>query len=101
MINVSVDVNLDYDEILDACNRHDKKELLIELLTDGFIEKLSVSDKRDIYNTLNDTGLSAIVNKLTLVEQTFQDNISLIAQNRLQLTIEEEELINQLAKRFI
>lgn len=101
MINVSVDVNLDYDEILDACNRHDKKELLIELLTDGFIEKLSVSDKRDIYNTLNDTSLSAIVNKLTLVEQTFQDNISLIAQNRLQLTIEEEELINQLAKRFI
>lgn len=101
MINVSVDVNLDYDEILDACNRHDKKELLTELLTDGFIEKLSVSDKRDIYNALNDTGLSVIINKLTLAEQTFQDNISLIAQNRLQLTIEEEELINQLAKRFI
>lgn len=82
------DLDIDSDEFVYACNKREIKELIDTLVEEGHISKADV-----ITGTDNHKGS-------TPSDSIFYRNLDSIARNRLQLTLEEEEMINKLGERF-
>jgi hypothetical protein len=82
------DLDIDSDEFVYACNKREIKELIDTLVEEGHISKADV-----ITGTDNHKGL-------TPSDTIFYRSLDSIARNRLQLTVEEEEMINKLGEKF-
>jgi hypothetical protein len=80
--NSDAEVYVDVNEFMDACNRREIKEVIDYLKERGHLNHLN-----------NDSNMS-------LNESEFEDNLSAISGNYLNVTKEEEEVISKIAKRF-
>lgn len=81
------DINIEPYEYVGACNSSEIKELIQELIDEGHIKRDAVVSK---------TGPSSP----SIGDSMFEDSLNTLYSNRLQLTLEEEEVINKLAQRF-
>ena len=81
------DISIEPWEYISACSSSDIKELIKELMDDGHIKRDAV---------IENTGPS----KPSLGDSMFEDNLNLLYSKRLNLTLEEEDYINNIAKRL-
>jgi len=79
---VEVEVNITPVEFIKECSKKEIKELIDELRSEGYLDD-------------TDTVLSSHP-----IADEFYTNISKIKQNRLSLTIEEDEMLRKIASRF-
>lgn len=78
-------------------------EAEINLSVDEFIEECSEKDINEFVDTLKATNRWIILNsdkRNSLPEIEFNETLTKIYQNRLQLTSEEDELLKKIASRF-
>lgn len=76
------EVDVDVNEFMDACSRREIEEVIDYLKETGHLSHLK-----------NDSNMS-------LNESEFEDNLSAISGNYVNVTKEEEEVISKIAKRF-
>ena len=76
------EVDVDVNEFMDACSRREIEEVIDNLKKNGYLSHLN-----------NDSNMS-------LNESEFEDNLSAISGNYVNVTKEEEENISKIAKRF-
>ena len=76
------EVDIDVNEFMDACSRHEIEEVIDYLKETGYLSHLK-----------NDSNMS-------LNESEFENNLLAISGNYLNVTKEEEEVISKIAKRF-
>jgi hypothetical protein len=79
---VEVDIKVTPIEFIKECSKKEIKELIDELMSEGHLDD-------------TDTVLSSHP-----IADEFYTNISKIRQNRLSLTIEEDEILRKIASRF-
>ena len=77
------DVSIDVDEFLSACDSNEVKELVQALKNDGYL------------SDTNDT-----IGELSIAGEMFDEALDMIGKKRLCLTLEEEEYILQLSKKY-
>jgi hypothetical protein len=80
----SEEIELEPDEFLSACNSYEIKELIKALIEDGHINDPYVKRKDNV----------------SINEESFNECLDKIANNYLQLTHEEEQLIRDIAQRL-
>lgn len=80
--NSDAEVDVDVNEFMDACSRREIEEVINYL-----------KENRHLSHLNNDSNMS-------LNESEFEDNLSAISGNYLNVTKEEEEVISKIAKRF-
>jgi hypothetical protein len=85
-----INMDIDLDDILDGLNDKEKQELIDELYNDGFYQTKLEKQIEGNYDYDN----------ASLNEQLFREQIGKITSNYLNLTTEEEEIIQKIAKRF-
>ena len=85
-----INMDIDLDDILDGLNDKEKQELIDELYNDGFYQRKLEKQIEGNYD----------YDKASLNEQLFREQIGKITSNYLNLTTEEEEIIQKIAKRF-
>ena len=76
------DFDIDVDEFIDNCSSEEIEEMVKSLKERGFLNSINSEDM-----SVNDFFWSQTIEKL--------------AQNRLSLTSEEEEVINKIASQFV
>ena len=81
---ITVDVDLDLDEILGNCRQKDIKYIIECLVEDGYLNK-------EVLNT----------NKKTPSEDDWELKVEKLKKHKHQLTSEEESIIIKLADRLI
>lgn len=79
-------IDIDPSEYLYSCSDREIKELIDCLIEDGHIQSKYVASKNNEQKNILDIEWDEIINKLSL--------------NRLSLTIDEEEIIKKISKRF-
>jgi len=82
-------INIDLDEILDGLNSSEKQRLADDLFADGYFQtelEKEIQGGTDYEVSLN--------------EQLFREELNKIRHNYLNLTSEEQEIIQKIAKRF-
>jgi len=102
-MGIDFNIELDYDEVALSCSRYDRKRLLTEL-----VDRMDEVDIQDVINTVKDEELKAKLvyfvmppsNGQTIMEQDFHNSLLAISRAYLQVTPEEEQIINNIAKRF-
>ena len=80
----SEEIELDPDDFLNACNSREIEELIKALIEDGHINDPYVKRKDNV----------------SINEESFNECLDKIANNYLQLTHEEEQLIRDIAQRL-
>ena len=85
-----INMDIDLDDILDGLNDKEKQELIDELYNDGFYQTKLEKQIEGNYDYDN----------ASLNEQLFREQIGKITSNYLNLTTEEEEIIQKIGKRF-
>lgn len=81
------DISIEPWEYVSACSSSDIRELIKELIDEGHIKRDAV---------IENTGPSAP----SVGDSIFEDSLNVLYSKRLHLTLEEEEYINNLAKRL-
>ena len=89
MPEFTAEVDIDPSEYLDSCSKSERKELIKWLIEDGDIEPDQAEKNK-----------SAGVRNPNINDQRFWDSLEHLAKCRDLLTIEEEDLINNLAAKF-
>lgn len=82
-------INIDLDEILDGLNSSEKQRLADDLFADGYFQtelEKEIQGGTDYEVSLN--------------EQLFREELNKIRHNYLNLTCEEQEIIQKIGKRF-
>lgn len=79
---LEVDIKITPEEFVAECSESEIKELIDELKLEGYLD--------------DDTHTDSIYP----IADEFYTNISKIRQNRLSLTIEEDEMLRKIASRF-
>jgi hypothetical protein len=79
------DLDISPSEFVDACNRRDITDLIDILIEEGHLPK-----ERTRFSNTHSTPQGGI----------FNESLDILSENRLQLTLEEEDMINKLAERF-
>jgi len=82
-------INIDLDEILDGLNSSEKQRLADDLFADGYFQtelEKEIQGGTDYEVSLN--------------EQLFREELNKIRHNYLNLTSEEQEIIQKIGKRF-
>lgn len=79
------ELDIDVEEFVDSCSKSEIKELIDYLISEEFVSRNS--------------AISAPRN-MTLRQQEFNEATIKIEQNYHRLTVEEEQLIIQISKRF-
>lgn len=82
------DMRIDPDEYLDSCDKNDIQELIDYLIEKKYIPSFILNEKH--------TGTQTC----SVPELEFNHTINKIVSCRLQLTVEEEELLKKIANRF-
>jgi hypothetical protein len=80
----SEEIDIEPDDFLNACNSYEIKELIKALIEDGHINDPYVKRKDNV----------------SINEESFNECLDKIANNYLQLTHEEEQLIRDIAQRL-
>jgi len=81
----SDELEIDPDDFLSACTSYEIKELIKALIEDGHINDPYVERKDNI----------------SVTEKSFSECLDKLSANYLQLTLEEEEAIRNIAKRLL
>jgi hypothetical protein len=84
--DVEMEIEIDPSDYLDACDKHEIDELIEELVERGFINNNDIIDQSVLLNDLD-----------------FVQNIMKLANpyNRMLLTVEEEQILEKMASRFL
>jgi hypothetical protein len=80
----SEEIDIEPDDFLNACNSREIEELIKALIEDGHINDPYVKRKDNV----------------SINEESFNECLDKIANNYLQLTHEEEQLIRDIAQRL-
>jgi len=93
-------VDVDIDDIIWSLSSREKKDLLIELIDSlseqeikKLLEKINHPDKKTFI-------LEYVSEKKSSIEMDFHKNLSDLAKSYLQITKEEEEIIEKIAKKY-
>lgn len=89
MPEFTAEVDIDPSEFVDSCSKRERDRLIEILIEDGYIEP-----DQDTKNKNNG------VSKPNINDQRFWDSLEHLAKCRDLLTLEEEEYINNLSKKF-
>ena len=89
MPEFSAEVDIDPSEFIDSCSQKEKQRLIQILVEDGEIEPAQADKNKG-------TG----VRTPNMNDQIFWDSLDRLAKCRDLLTIEEEDLINNMAAKF-
>jgi hypothetical protein len=81
-------MNIDIDDFLSDCRRSDIQTIIKYLIEDGYEEDMIVA--------LNENKIKFRVSDLYIDEALFK-----ISNSQIQLTLEEENTINQIANRLV
>ncbi len=79
------EIDIDPSEFVDSCSKGEITELI-----DYLIEEDHLPKERTRFSDIHSTPQGLI----------FNESLDVLSQNRLQLTLEEEEYINNIAKRL-
>jgi len=84
--DVEMEIEIDPSDYLDSCSDDDIDELIEELVERGFIKNNDIIDQSALSNNLD-----------------FVQNIMKLANpyNRMLLTVEEEQILEKMASRFL
>ena len=82
-------INIDLDDILDGLNSSEKQRLADDLYADGYFQ---TELEKEIEGGVDIT--------VSLNEQLFREGLNKIRHNYLNLTTEEQEVIQKIGKRF-
>ena len=82
-VETDVDVDIDVDEFIDQCSDEDIDEIIKILSEHSRITKLFTTSKHSLYT-----------------EQVWDETLNKLLINRLSLTNEEIEIIENISKRF-
>jgi hypothetical protein len=82
-VETDVDVDIDVDEFIENCSDEDIDEILKILIEQGRMTKLFTSSKHSLYT-----------------EEVWLETLNKLIINRLSLTNEEIETIENISKRF-
>lgn len=85
-----INVDIDLDEIIDGLSSYEKQELVDDLYNDGFYQKELEKQIEGSYDYDN----------VSLNEQLFREQLGRISSNYLNLSAEEQEIIQKISKRF-
>jgi hypothetical protein len=80
----SEEIDIEPDDFLNACNSREIEELIKALIEDGHINDPYIKRKDNV----------------SINEESFNECLDKIANNYLQLTHEEEQLIRDIAQRL-
>jgi len=83
-VEVDTEVDISVEEFYDACSTYEKKELIDLLKDDGYLNG----------------GLIVDEDNTTYIDDEFGMYLSKISNNRIILTIDEEEIIKKIASRL-
>jgi hypothetical protein len=89
MPEFTAEVDIDPSEFIDSCSRTEKQRLIEILVEDG-----------DIEPTQADKNKGNGVRRPNINDQIFWDSLEKLTKCRDLLTIEEENIINNLANKF-
>ena len=84
-----INMDIDLDDIMDGLTAYEKQEIVDQLYQDGFYQK-------EFEKEMKPTSSGEV----SLNEQMFREELNKIRTNYLNLTTEEQELIQKIAKRF-
>jgi type III secretory pathway lipoprotein EscJ len=79
-------IDVDVDEMLDACSRREKDELIDLLVEEGLVRRL-----------VGKNGSS----KLSIMESEFFEKIDMLKDKYYSLSKEDEETMNNLFKKYL
>ena len=85
MPDFTTEIDIDPYEYVDECSRHEKQELIDELVSRGFVLQIS----------------SPIETKPNLLEIEWFNTISKLARLRQRVTLEEEQSIKELVSKYL
>ena len=85
MPEFTTEIDIDPYEYVDECSRHEKQELIDELVNRGFVLQIS----------------SPIETKPNLLEIEWMNNIAKLATLRQRVTLEEEQAIKELVSKYL
>jgi len=83
-IEFSSDVDVDVDEFLSACSKREREDLIDALVEDGYVIRV-------VGNNNNDKNL---------LEIEWDDMITKLWTLRQRITLEEEEIIKNIIKKY-
>ena len=84
MPDFTTEIDIDPYEYVDECSRHEKQELIDELVSRGFVLQIS----------------SPIETKPNLLEIEWFNTITKLARLRQRVTLEEEQVISELVSKY-
>ena len=85
MPDFTTEIDIDPYEYVDECSRHEKQELIDELVSRGFVLQIS----------------SPSGTQLNLLEIEWMNNIAKLATLRQRVTLEEEQAIKELVSKYL
>jgi 5'-3' exonuclease len=88
-----ISFNVDVDEIYDDLTNYEKNELIDLLIED---EQISKNAKLKLAN-----GERENLPIVSLQDEEFSEALDVLYKNRFNLSVEEEEYIKSLAKRYV
>lgn len=77
-------VDVDVDEFLSACSKKEIENLIEYLIEDGYLNSRGIINKHD----------------KSLIEEEWDEIIDNLKDKRLSISVEDEELIRQLSKKY-
>ena len=88
-VDTQVDITVTVSDFIDQCNTEDLEELIEELIDRGVLKKDCIK------------SLAGIETGVTVQEHVFNGVIDTISRNRLQLTNEEDIILQTIASRLV
>ena len=85
MPDFTTEIDIDPYEYVDECSRHEKQELIDELVSRGFVLQIS-----------SPSGTQS-----NLLEIEWMNNIAKLATLRQRVTLEEEQAIKELVSKYL
>jgi hypothetical protein len=85
MPEFTTEIDIDPYEYVDECSRHEKQELIDELVSRGFVLQIS-----------SPSGTQS-----NLLEIEWMNNIAKLATLRQRVTLEEEQAIKELVSKYL
>jgi hypothetical protein len=88
-VDTQVEITVTVSDFIDQCNTEDLEELIEELIDRGVLKKDCIK------------SLAGIETGVTVQEYEFDKAIDKISRNRLQLTNEEDIILQTIASRLV
>lgn len=100
-MSISLNVDIDIDDILYSMGRRDMEKLLCELLEDMSIESIRTAISHIKDNNKKNICVGLInTSNTTLCEEDFNDSLAKLSASYLSLKKEDQEIIEAIAKKY-